>query len=272
MNNLKRKSLKTGGNKSLGSPESSFSFLGNLMKFKLEKNFLKLFLIIFLSFITISGSNSSLDPIMQGEKIPEIVEDPHLTYVKEVNEKFYNKLVSEVDSFIRKMAPESKLTPKYLVDKCLEYDTDIHFVLAQGLLESHFGTRGKANETNSVWNVGTYDDGQILYTYDHPDNSVDPYLKLINEKYLVAITSNGDTIKKPEELLVEDRGYINLHGLRFASARGYENAMRKLMIRIDSETSIKFYQEILRLPSDHLLAYFAPTEELPGYNLLQAMN
>ena len=105
-------------------------------------------------------------------------------YVDELKTQMRTLLVREVDNYINEQAPESELSPEYLVDKCIEYNTDIIFVLSQAILESHFGTRGKAAHTNSVWNVGTYDDGQILYTYETPDESLEPYLKLVNEKYI----------------------------------------------------------------------------------------
>jgi hypothetical protein len=159
------------------------------------------------------------------------------------------------------MAPENKLSSQLLVEKCLEYDTDIIFVLSQALLESHFGTKGKAAETNSVWNVGTFDNGQILYTYSHPDKSLEPYLKLVNDKYLIEVTTKGDTIYKDLHHLVQDRGYTNYRGARFATARGYENGMRKLMVRIDMETSIAFYQSILKLEPHELLDLFGPARQ-----------
>jgi len=180
-------------------------------------------------------------------------------YVNTVKDNFKSKLVIEVDSLIRRMAPESKLSPDYLVDKCLEYNTDIIFVLAQGLLESHFGTKGKAAVTNSVWNVGTYDNGRVLYSYEDPNESLEPYLKLVNEKYLITVESNGDTINKNLYHLIQDKGYTNYNGKRFASAIGYENALRKLIIKINMETSINFYQEVLTLPNEQLLALFNPT-------------
>jgi len=270
MKNLKIKQSKTGDEES-SETASSLSFFGNLnFLLKLKKTISRFLLILILLLVSIAGINNSMDLDNMETEVVEVQKDQETIYAETVNQKFYEELVTEVDSFIKRKAPDSKLTAIYLVDKCLEYDTDIHFVLAQALLESHFGTKGKAAETNSVWNVGTFDDGQILYNYEHPDSSIVPYLKLINEKYLVSITSEGDTIKKPEEHLVEDRGYKNINGLRFASARGYENDMRKLMIRIDSETSIKFYQKILRLPSEDLIAYFVPSKDKVNYELLQA--
>jgi len=240
---------------------------------KIRKSAIFMLIVFALMFINISGTNSNSDSSIDGANAMISSQiSPEAQYVYSVKEKFRLKLITEVDNYITKMAPSSKLNSGYLVSKCLEYNTDIIFVLSQALLESHFGTKGVAAKTNSVWNVGTYDNGKILYTYDHPDHSVEPYLKLLNEKYLINVTSSGDTIYKDLGHLVQDRGYINYAGNRFASARGYENGMRKLMVRIDMETSISFYQEIISLTSDEVLAYFAPvTDDEINYLQLQAM-
>ena len=192
-------------------------------------------------------------------------------YVDDLKTQMKTLLVREVEAYIKKQVPESKLTPQYLVDKCLEYDTDIIFVLAQGMLESHFGTRGTAARTHSVWNVGAYDNQKPRNWYDHPDESLEPYLKLVNEKYLINITTEGDTIYKDLYHLVQDKGYINYNGSRFASARGYENGMRKFMIRIDMETSIGFYQDILKLSDAKIIAHFKPSENM-GFADFMALN
>jgi len=216
------------------------------------------FLLLFNVTVTTPGAmNGSLTSVAG---IPQMSEEQ--IYVRSVKNKMKENLVSEVDRYITSMAPNSGLSPELIVEKCVEYETDIIFVLAQGLLESHFGTKGKAAETNSVWNVGTYDNGKILYRYDDPNESLEPYLKLITENYFVNVTEEGDTIYKDISHLTSDRGYINHDGKRFASARGYENAMRKLMITIDTKTSIKFYQGILTLPEAKLLAYFNPNPEI----------
>lgn len=226
---------------------------------------------MFLMFVNMSntmpgGSTSYCGQILQ-EKTPEEL------YVESIKMKMKTELVSEVDNYIKKLAPSSTLTPEYLVDKCLEYKVDIIFVLSQALLESHFGTKGKASETNSVWNVGTYDNGQILYRYKTANESVEPYLKLITEKYLIHIGAEGDTIYKDLHHLVEDRGYTNYEGKRFATARGYEDGMRKLMVKIDMETSISFYQDIIHLSESQLLSYFKPDYNFNiESNILYALN
>lgn len=233
---------------------------------------MKIVLALILIFVSIPGTDS-ISEIGSASAMNSYRMSPEKVYINTVKDKFQEKLVTEVENYITEMAPESKLSPERLVQKCLEYETDIIFVLSQALLESHFGTRGKAAETNSVWNVGTYDNGQILYRYRTADESLEPYLKLVNEKYLITVTNSGDTIYKDLAHLIQDRGYVNYDGRRFASARGYENGMRKLMIRIDMETSISFYQDILTLSEADILAFFAPPEDLElDYSRLQAFH
>lgn len=269
MRNL-RKQMKEGAEK---VSETLFNLLTNFKIPKFRSPAMKITLILVLTFMNISGTTSVSEVTGGINAMSKVILTPEQVYVNSLQLKFNQKLVAEVDNYIKQLAPETKLNSEFLVKKCLEYNTDIIFVLAQGLLESHFGTKGKAAETNSVWNVGTYDDGQILYRYKDPNESLEPYLKLINEKYLINITSSGDTIYKDLGHLVQDKGYINYNGSRFASARGYENGMRKLMVKIDMETSISFYQDILKLSEPQILAYFAPPENLEiDYSKLQAMN
>ena len=229
-----------------------------LLKFANLRGFFRKFLLLTLLFLfmnvgstpggmkNLQSASAAINPPLTAEAL----------YVQSVKNRMSGLLVGEVGRYIESMAPESTLSPEYLVRKCLEYDTDIIFVLSQALLESHFGTKGKAAETNSVWNVGTYDDGQILYRYRNANESLEPYLKLVNDKYLIEVTAKGDTIFKDLYHLVQDRGYTNYDGRRFASARGYENGMRKLMVQIDMQTSIAFYQDILKLEPDELIALF----------------
>lgn len=192
-------------------------------------------------------------------------------YVRGVKEKMKSSLINEVDQFFSKVAPETELTPSFLVEKCLEYEMDMVFVLSQGLIESHFGTKGLAAKTNSVWNVGAYDNQKPRNWYETQDESVEPYLKLVTEKYLIEVTSKGDTIYKDLQHLVL-YSYTNYDGKRFASARGYENAMRKLMVKIDMETNISFYQNILSMPTEQMVAYFNPELNEMSFNNFLAMN
>jgi hypothetical protein len=122
-------------------------------------------------------------------------------------------LVDEVDAYIKKIAPTSNLNARILVELCDEYDIDIKFALAQGQIESHYATKGLAKKTNSVFNVLAYDGksfGEICKKgkYSHPDHSIEPYLKLICNDYLVDGKTEYDLLDN----------YVNKDGNRYASA------------------------------------------------------
>ena len=143
-------------------------------------------------------------------------------------------LIQEVDSYIQDVAPKSQVTGQTVVDACLRHDMDIVFVLAQGQNESHFGTAGIARKTNSVFNVMSYDDrsaDDILsrgHGYSHPDQSVEPYIRLIRNDYMV----DGKTA---QDLMV---CFVNKDGHRYASNPQYENTLRCIYNRIDNTTNI----------------------------------
>lgn len=136
------------------------------------------------------------------------------------------KLIREVDEYITSVARNSKINSETIVDACLEYDVDIKFVLAQGHIESHFGTAGKASRTNSVFNI-------IGVKYDHPDHSIEPYLKLLNTRYLV----NGKTEK---DMM---KNFCDRNGKRYAMSSTYERELRSTYNKIKKRTDIdKFYK------------------------------
>ena len=68
--------------------------------------------------------------------IPELTKEQ--LYVRGVKQKMEQELINEVDRYIKSISPKSVISAEHIVKKCIEYDTDIIFVLAQGLLESHF--------------------------------------------------------------------------------------------------------------------------------------
>jgi flagellum-specific peptidoglycan hydrolase FlgJ len=121
------------------------------------------------------------------------------------------------------VAPETQLSGAELLALCDEYDMDLFFVLAQGQLESHFGTRGLASKTNSVFNVLAYDGrtyNQICKNgkYENPNHSIEPYIKLLKTKYLV----NGRTV---DDLL---KNFVDVSGHRYASDPKYERTLRSI--------------------------------------------
>ena len=125
-------------------------------------------------------------------------------------------LVNEVQNYITQVAPSSNLRGYAIVEECEKYDVDICFVLAQGEVESQFGTKGIASKLNCVFNVGIYDNKTVdqiekQYRFDCPNESIEPYLKLLTNKYLV---------NKLEQDLM--RKFVDINNKRYASDTEYE--------------------------------------------------
>lgn len=136
-----------------------------------------------------------------------------------------SEIVDEVQNYIDRNAPGSDLSAIVVVNACDEYNVDLKFVLVQGLVESHFGTKGLAVKTNSVWNAWAYDG--LSYNeidskgiYKHPDHSVRPYLKLLTTRYLVGGKTETDLLDN----------FVDVDGNRYASYPKYES---ELKLRLD---------------------------------------
>lgn len=143
-----------------------------------------------------------------------------------------SQVIDEIDKYIKQVAPNSVLNAITLFNLCEEYGVDIKFALAQGHIESHFGTKGMARKTNSVFNVFAFD-GQEYHKisrkgkYDHPDYSIEPYLKLLKNNYMVEKTEY-DLMNK----------FVNIDGKRYASDPLYESKLSDKFEYISSNTKL----------------------------------
>ena len=153
-------------------------------------------------------------------------------------------LVREVDEYIHKVAPTASVNALAIVEMCDKYEVDLKFVLAQGHHESHFGTKGIASKTNSIFNVLAYDGrtaedmNEKGHGYKHPDQSIEPYLKLLRSDYMVKGRTEQDLLCK----------FVNSAGKRYASAESYEANLSNIYVKIESETSIpELYSQYKRL-------------------------
>ena len=155
--------------------------------------------------------------------------------------QYKSELVKEVKAYIDSVAPTSSLTGYAIVDYSEKYDLDIKFVLAQGQIESHFGTTGMAVKTNSVFNVGAYDSRSYekingKFKYKHPDFSIEPYMQLLYKEYITGSKTELDLMAK----------YINKNGQRYSSNANYENDLLNLYKSIDKLTRITELQGEMR--------------------------
>ena len=146
-------------------------------------------------------------------------------------------LVDVVDSYIKEIAPSSVMNGIAFVNKCDEYNMNLFFVIAQAQIESSFATKGLGQKMNSAFNVKAYDGKGSKYMdkYDHPDDSIEPYIILVKKNYM------GDS--KTEMDLMNN--YVNFEGKRYATNPDYEEMMlstyKKLINRYD-----KVYDEYLK--------------------------
>ena len=146
-------------------------------------------------------------------------------------------LVDVVDSYIKEIAPSSVMNGITFVNKCDEYNMNLFFVIAQAQVESSFATKGLGQKMNSAFNVKAYDGKGSKYMdkYDHPDDSIEPYIILVKKNYM------GDS--KTEMDLMNN--YVNFEGKRYATNPDYEEMMlstyKKLINRYD-----KVYDEYLK--------------------------
>ena len=146
-----------------------------------------------------------------------------------------NQLAIEVDNYISSVAPKANIDAFLMIDLCSEYGVDIRFVLAQGHIESHYATKGTASRTLSIFNVGAYDGHSASrqrrngFGYSDPNDSIEPYLQLITNEYMV----NGKT----EIDLMQN--YVNRLGMRYASNPRYEKMLRSVYKRISNKPAFK---------------------------------
>lgn len=143
-------------------------------------------------------------------------------------------LIKSIDEFIHTNAESSALNGFALLEGCDEYNVDVRFALAQGLVESHYGTEGIAAKTHGVFNVKAYDGRSAKDMlkkgdgYKHPDKSIKPYLELLTSRYLVGGKTEMDLLDK----------FVDGSGHRYASSTSYEASLRAAYNRILDETNI----------------------------------
>ena len=146
-------------------------------------------------------------------------------------------LTDAIDSYIKEIAPSSVMNGITFVNKCDEYNMNLFFVIAQAQVESSFATKGLGQKMNSAFNVKAYDGKGSKYMdkYDHPDDSIEPYIILVKKNYMGNSKTEMDLMNN----------YVNFEGKRYATNPDYEEMMlstyKKLINRYD-----KVYDEYLK--------------------------
>ncbi len=141
--------------------------------------------------------------------------------------RIHEKKVEEVENLMRFVAKENgrdpetiQLSAEHIVTMCERYNFSLPLLLAQAHIESHFGTTSRARRTNSVFSIGSYDDGRNVYKPSSQNESVENYILTIQRYYLA---------DKTVDELIKNGGFVNIRGQRYASDKNYELKIRQTM-------------------------------------------
>ena len=151
----------------------------------------------------------------QEEQTPQIDTAGYAQRVQDVTKYMETALKNQGYSW-----RSTKLKPETLVNASMETGFDLPFLLAAAHQESCFGATPRARRTNSVFSVGSYDNGKDYKTYADPNDSVNDYIDLMNRRYL------GD--EKSITDLLEPGCFVNDQGNRYASDQKYEGKIKQL--------------------------------------------
>lgn len=143
------------------------------------------------------------------------------------------EIIEDMNGFVQSKVENTNMSSLMLLNLCDKYNIDVRLPLSQGLIESHYGTKGLAFKTNSIFNMGAYDGWKYdkilgIYKYTHPNMSIEPYLKSLSNNYLTEGKTEADLLKN----------FVNSNGSRYASYKGYESELRLTWGEINSTTRL----------------------------------
>jgi len=139
---------------------------------------------------------------------------------------------SEIQSYIDKYSEgKSPITAQDVIDVSAKYGVPVELILAQGRLESGFGTKGRGARTKNIYNVGNYTSGDTMVKDSAAQKAVsremtdwvgglEAYAKLLVEDYM---PEDGDWSK------LLDQEFVNKDGNRYATDEKYEDTLKSLI-------------------------------------------
>ena len=139
-----------------------------------------------------------------------------------------NALIEEVETYVYgKYTKTHKTIPSTIVEKGLENEVDIMFIMAQTQIETSFGTTGAGRETSrrSLFGVANK-------SYNSYEHAIDDYVKILRKYYL----TNGRT----EHHLMNK--YTTGSGARYAENPNYEVELKGAYHNIKKKTKISELQ------------------------------
>lgn len=132
----------------------------------------------------------------------------------------------------RKNPNDIKLSPEKIVELAHKEKFDIPLLLAQAHIESCFGMSKRARKTNSVFAIGSYDNGKNKRVYKTQDDCITDYINIINNRYLSQYNGNVELLLRPGNFKTS-RGKC-----RYASNPSYETTVKNIRNKIIAEYPI----------------------------------
>ena len=141
-----------------------------------------------------------------------------------LKENLKNDLTKEVSMYILDNSKHTDLLfvrkiSKHIVNRALDNHIDICFILAQGHLETGFGSYGIGKSKKSIFGVYKH--------YNSYIECIDYYIYLLRSSYLV---------NKTEKQLMNN--YVNKNGYRYAGDKKYELKLKNFYSKVNKSTSI----------------------------------
>ena len=141
-----------------------------------------------------------------------------------LKENLKNDLTKEVSMYILDNSKHTDLSfvriiSKHIVNRALDNHIDICFILAQGHLETGFGSYGIGKSKKSIFGVYKH--------YNSYIECIDYYIYLLRSSYLV---------NKTEKQLMNN--YVNKNGYRYAGDKKYELKLKNFYSKVNKSTSI----------------------------------
>ena len=146
-----------------------------------------------------------------------------------LKENLKNDLTKEVSMYILDNSKHTDLSfvrkiSKHIVNRALDNHIDICFILAQGHLETGFGSYGIGKSKKSIFGVYKH--------YNSYIECIDYYIYLLRSSYLV---------NKTEKQLMNN--YVNKNGYRYAEDKKYEYKLKNYYRIVNKSTSISELQQ-----------------------------
>lgn len=153
-------------------------------------------------------------------------------YRHNIELKYYSakdSLVRCIDTYISTQAKTSCMNGIAFVEASENSGIDPFFIMAQCQIESNFATTGLGRKTNSAFNIGAYDGKGTKYMskYKHPDLSIEPYINVLKQKYIVNGITEYDLMHK----------YVNIEGKRYATDPTYEDKLYSIYCKLNEQYS-----------------------------------